>query len=97
MTAHAERAAAKRVQGDSADDQRQLQEQLRCARDVHADLEEGAAMEGAQAASRTCRLQKEALPVLRGPSSSLGGPYLGTEQMQPRPPPPPPMTLTLRA
>lgn len=73
MTAHAGRAAAERMQGDSADDQRQLQEQLRGARDVHADLEEGAVMEGSSAG---------------GPSSSPGGPYLGTEQTHPSPPPP---------
>ena len=49
--AHAGRAAAERVQGDGADDQRQLQEQLGGARDVHADLEGQTVREGPRAAS----------------------------------------------
>lgn len=72
MAAHTGRAAAERVQGNSADDQRQLQEQLGCARDVHEDLEEEATMQDAQAASSH-------LPSKEGGPSCAGRP-----QLQPR-------------
>lgn len=39
LTADAGRAAAKRMQWDRPDDERQLQEQLGCARNIHADLQ----------------------------------------------------------